>query len=200
MIMTILHRSLTLLMAGLLVSACSVQPPVPEDHFYRLPAASLKAVLAPLANELAVKRFVTDGLHSERAMLYSEPDQPLSLKQYHYHYWNDAPPSMIQEHIIYSFRHAGVSKQVVNYDPARRSEYTLKGKIRRFEQINRGSSSSIVIDIELRLDNKSGDPVLIKDYSKELSTSSSAPHALVTAFAEALSAIYAEFIADWEKR
>lgn len=199
MTMTILHRSLTLLMAGLLVSACSVQPPVPEDHYYRLPAVSLKATSAFLANELAVKRFITDGLHSERALLYSDSDQPLSLKQYHYHHWNDAPPRMLQENIISSLRLAGVSKQVVNYDPARRSEYTLHGKIRRFEQFNRGSSSSIVIDIELRLDNKSGDPVLIKDYRKELSAHSSAPHDLVIAFGDALSTIYADFIADWKK-
>jgi ABC-type uncharacterized transport system auxiliary subunit len=107
---------------------------------------------------------------------------------------------MLQEHLISALRHAGVAETVVNYDPALRSAYTLSGKIRHFEQIERGKNSEVLVGLELRLDNKDGKPVLLKDYRVTQVASSNAPHDLVGAFGMALNRIYAEFVTDWAKR
>jgi ABC-type uncharacterized transport system auxiliary subunit len=191
-----------LLATGILVSlvACSAQPPVPEDNFYHLPRVKLQSNQQAMSGELAVKRLVTDGLHSERAMLYSESGQDLQLKQYHYHHWTDSPPRMLQEHLISALRSASVASTVVNYDPAQRNAYTLSGKIRHFEQVGRGKNSEVLVGLELRLDDKNGKPVLLKDYHYTQAANSSAPHDLVIAFGAALNKIYVEFISDLAKK
>lgn len=176
---------------------CAVQPPVPEDHFYRLPDIST-VKSKQLANELAVKRFLTDGLHSQRAILYSNDKAPLQIKQYHYHHWADTPPRMLQEVVISALRRSGIANKVMNYDAAKRSEYTLRGKIRKFEQVRRDNGSIVLIDIELRLDDKAGNALLIKDYNTEQIAASPAPHDLVQAFGEGLRLVLNSFIQDWQ--
>lgn len=192
----------TLFATGILFSllACSAQPPVPEDNFYHLPAAQLTNSQHQLVSEISVKRLVTDGLHSERSLLYSESGQALQLKQYHYHHWSDTPPRMLQEHLISALRSAGVAATVVNYDAGQRTAYNLSGKIRHFEQVERGKKSAVLVGLELRLDDKNGKPILIKDYHYTQVASSDAPHDLISAYAAALNNIYAEFISDWAKK
>ena len=198
MIMYSLRRNIVLLLITLAaVTGCSLQPPVPEDHFYRLPALTLKTDNA-LTNHLSVKRFKTDGLHSERPLLFSEHGKPLSLKQYHYHFWTDAPPRMLQENLISTLRKTGVAAVVSDYDPVRRGGYIISGKIRQFEQVSRGKDNKVSIELELRIDDSHGKILLVKDYQREQSATSARPHDLVTAFGTALAAIYAEFITDWK--
>lgn len=193
-------RKLALTIATtVLLVACAVPPPVPEDHYYYLPEAKLEKS-APLVKELAVKRFVADGLHSERALLFSKAGKSLRLKQYHYHHWTDIPPRMLQEHMITALRNAGAANMVINHDPVNRSKYTLSGKIRHFEQYASGQASEIRINIELRLDDEHGKPILLKDYRRIQSAESTAPHDLVTAFGLALADIYREFLNDWRKQ
>lgn len=179
------------------LSACSAQPPVPEDHFYRLPAINL-ATTSVIADELAVKRFLADGLHSERAILYSNDKAPLQLKQYHYHHWTDTPPRMLQENVISALRGAGIAQNVMNYDAAVRSQFTLRGKIRKFEQFKKGNDSVVLIDVELRVDDRSGKALLIKDYAIEQAASSSTPHDLVSAFGKGIETILNNFVRDWQ--
>lgn len=193
-------RNLALAIAAtILFISCSVQPPVPEDHYYYLPEAKLEKG-APLVSEIAVKRFVADGLHSERALLFGKAGKELRLKQYHYHHWTDIPPRMLQEHMITALRNAGAANMVINHDPANRSKYTLSGKIRHFEQHASGRASEIRINIELRLDDEHGKPILLKDYRRIQQAASTAPHDLVTAFGLALTEIYSEFLNDWRKQ
>ena len=191
-----------LLATGVLASlfACSAQPPVPEDHFYRLPAAQLTTGEIAIGSELAVKRLDTDGLHSERALLFREAGQSLRLQPYHYHHWSDSPPRMLQEHLISALRSAGVANTILNYDPVQRSAYTLSGKIRHLEQIGRGKNSEVLVGLELRLDDNEGKPVLIKDYHVTQVANSTEPHDLVEAFGIALNKVYSEFVSDWAKK
>jgi len=152
-----------------------------------------------LSTNLFVKRFVTDGLHSERPLLFSEASQPLSLKQYHYHFWVDAPPRLLQENLISALRNTNTATTVSNYDPAKRDGHILSGKIRRFEQIARGKENKIIIELELRLDNRQGNIIVVKDYQQEHAARSAAPHDLVLAFGAGLTNIYNDFLIDWQK-
>jgi len=198
---------LSRLKAGMLISgvtillvACAAAPPVPEDNFYQLPAPNVQASAKPLAGSLSVKRFVSDGLRSERALLFSKAGQALQLKQYHYHHWSDTPPRMLQEYTISALRKAGVASTVSNYDPTNRAEYSLSGKIRHFEQIERGSKNQVVVELELKLNNKKGKLVLLKDYRISQTAKNDSPHALVDAYGVALNIIISQFIGDWAKQ
>jgi len=194
---TITRNILFLTLSTIVVASCSLQPPVPEDHFYRLPAVKLNNT-GNLSNNLFVKRFVTDGLHSERPLLFSENSQPLSLKQYHYHFWVDAPPRLLQENLISALRSSGIAKTVSNYNPAKRDGHTLSGKIRRFEQVARGKENKVIIELELRLDDKQGNILFVNDYQQEQSAGSATPHDLVVAFGTGLTKIYSELLKDWQ--
>jgi len=195
---SMLSRFNIILLATLLAS-CSAQPPVPEDNFYQLPAPKITASTKTITDTLSVKRLVSDGLHSERALLFSKAGQALQLKQYHYHHWSDTPPRMLQEHLIVALRSANVADTVTNYNPTQDVSYRLKGKIRHFEQIERGNKNQILVELELQLNNKSGKLVLLKDYRIIQIANSAAPHDLVNAYGVALNTLVTEFIADLEK-
>ncbi|MCK4744230.1 MAG: membrane integrity-associated transporter subunit PqiC [Sulfuriflexus sp.] len=188
-----------ILVTSLLVS-CAAQPPVPEDNFYQLPAPQITARAKTITSTLSVKRLVSDGLHSERALLFSKSGQALQLKQYHYHHWSDTPPRMIQEHLISALRNANVADTVANYDPVQRTAYKLSGKIRHFEQIERGNKNEVLVELELRLNDKSGKLVLLKDYRITQVANSASPHDLVNAYGIALNTIIENFIKDWVKK
>jgi len=195
--LTALTLSITLLA---LFTSCAVPPPVPEDNYYQLPASQLKTSDKVIVNHLAVKRLVSDGLHGERALLFSKAGQALQLKQYHYHHWSDTPPRMLQEHLISALRQAKVANKVTNYDPGQRAELTLSGKIRHFEQIERGNENKVRVELELQLRDKKHNTILLNDYRVSQTAKSAKPHDLVKAYGDALNKIISMFMVDWSKK
>lgn len=184
------------LLLGLL-GGCAQQPPVPEDRFYRLAATQMTPDATTVAGTLAIRRFDSDGLHSGRAILYSDREQPLQLRQYHYHFWLDAPPRLIQQHMIAALRHADVTELVVEYAPPLAADYTVAGTIRRFEEVKDGGASRAAVELELQLISaRRGTPLLVKDYHAEMTANSPQMHDVAAAFGHALSQIYSQFIAD----
>ena len=198
-----IHRNIlspfNIILLATLLASCAAQPPVPEDNFYQLAAPQITARAKPITDTLSVKRLVSDGLHSERALLFSKAGQALQLKQYHYHHWSDTPPRMLQEHLIIALRSANVADTVTNYDPTQDVSHRLTGKIRHFEQIERGNKNQILIELEIQLKNKSGKLVLLKDYRVTQTANSASPHDLVNAYGVGLNTLVAKFIADLEK-
>jgi ABC-type uncharacterized transport system auxiliary subunit len=183
----------------LLIAGCLSQPPVPSNHYYRL--SDLPVVSSSpkkLVNgTVSVKRFKSDGLHSDRAILYGSIDRPLELKQYHYHHWADMPPRLIRDHLVQYLRDAGVADKVLAYTPAQKAEYIVNGHLHRFAQVLDDSSSKVVVEVELALSkNNDRTIILIKDYSRTLQVESGDMHAAVAAFSSALDEIYAEFLRD----
>ena len=81
------------------VLAACAQPPLPQDHFYRL---SVGAPGNPRAEPrfkgtLEVGRFVADGLTAGRPVVYSMADRPNELREYRYHFWTEPPPTMLRD-------------------------------------------------------------------------------------------------------
>ena len=78
------------LFAVFLLAGCA-QAPVPPAYFYRIyvEAPDAIAIEAHLPGVLVVRRFLADGLVSERSVVYGEGAGPNSLQQYHYHSWTD---------------------------------------------------------------------------------------------------------------
>lgn len=198
-----IHRNMlsqfTIILLATLLASCASQPPVPEDNFYQLPAPQITAKAKTITNTLSVKRLVSDGLHSERALLFSKAGQPLQLKQYHYHHWSDTPPRMLQEYLISALRSSHIAETVTNYDPVQRATYNLSGKIRHFEQIGRGNKNEVLVELELQLSDKHGKLVLLKDYQITQTANSASPHELVNAYGVGLNKLVAKFVADLEK-
>ncbi len=194
----------SLLIAALLVvqaAGCAKAPPVPVDKFYRLPepkALKVEAEASPWGKLVYVSALQATGLHTERAILFSEDAHAVSLSRYHYHHWVDGPPRLVQDYLAASLRRA-VPSVLVLTEPDGRPDVTISGKIKRFEhQVPRGKGNGkAVVVLELRvIRSRSGDPLLVKDYRAAVDVSGVGMTSTANAFGAAVANVMTRFIAD----
>ena len=151
-------RSWHLIVAGLLavafVTNCS-QPPLPENHYYRLGDA-IPAVVhqtPPIEGPVQVKTMRADGLAGQRPIVYSERERPFEIRQYNYHYWYEAPPNMLQLQLIDYLSASGASGVVKLPDSGGAGGCTVTGHIRRFERlVGDNKPSTVLVEMDLRLE------------------------------------------------
>lgn len=183
------------LLAGCLGSA----PPVPHDHYYRLlvPTPQQSAGEAPLPGILTVELLQADGLLRERPLLYSESGESYELQQHNYHYWNDAPPRMLQDQMVTYLRRSGVSRQVVTPDMRIRADYQVSGKVRRLERLLGGGPPRVFVEIELALLRLSDDRVLVVEtFSAEEPAEDESVEASIIALNRATAEVFDRFLAQ----
>lgn len=190
-------KRLPLVLLLVLLGACARQPPVPADHFYRLPDPKVQALTEPLVQGvILVNPFQTDGLHNERSMLYTEDTHAITLNRYHYSYWLDTPTRLLQNYLVSYLRAAKAAATVVT-DPGVRSALSISGRIMRLEQQLHGKSSRALISLELRVDGPNpARPLLLKDYRADVTATDDSMESLVLAFQQGLDRIFAQFLSD----
>ncbi|NIP73550.1 MAG: ABC transporter [Gammaproteobacteria bacterium] len=140
--------------ATVLLAACvGVQPPVPEDRFYRLPDTDGSEHLQEplLDGTVAVARPTAGGLHHERAVLYIDSERPLEIRRHNYYFWGDSPPRLIQAHLLSYLRAVGVGERVMPFDPAVRADHVISGRLLRFERLLGPQGPAVVVSLELQL-------------------------------------------------
>ena len=186
-----------MLVAFLVIGSCASAPPVPADKFYRLPdPVNISPGPALTDGVIRVERFEADGVHGERAVVFSDDGQGVSLQQHHYHFWADAPPLMLQHQLISYLRAAGAADIVV-HKPSSEAALIVSGRIKRFERDLSGSAAVARIVLELSIEaNDARVPLLIKDYEASVTAASDTLPASVTAFAQGISEIFAAFLID----
>ncbi len=186
----------TLLLA--LLGGCAGPVPVPEDRFYRLatpvPARHLSKPIT--AKPLIVRPLEAEGLYAERAVIYSEDPGHRVLRQYHYHFWLEAPGRLLQDYVAAYLRAAGLAPQVSAEYSSSAADYVVSGRVLRFERLLDGDQARVVVALRLSLRPAEGEgPLLVREYraevpaAEELSTS-------VPAFERALDSILAKFVQD----
>ncbi|OOZ44691.1 hypothetical protein BOW37_05260 [Solemya velum gill symbiont] len=187
-----------MLLASFLTACVSSLSPVPEDRYYRLSEVAGKSLgRASLGGVLAIGTIENAGVYNERAILYSESTEPAKLQRYHYHFWTDAPPRLIQDHLAVYLRKASVANTVVNDRGEVDWSHLLSGKLRRFERIMDGSGSRVAVDMEFRLmHNHSRKALLVKDYDVEVEVAGDTVNDAVEAMTRALESIYGQLLAD----
>ena len=174
--------------------SCVKQPPLPTDHYYRLPTLQGINADEEIINSISVITFQADGLYRERAILYSENE--IEIKQYHYHHWADSLNRLLQEHLVERLRLSGMSKVVLTEFEGN-SNLIIKGKIKAFEQRKSGNKNSAFISIEFRADkNNEGQPILFKQYTQVVDSEESSMTSVVNAFGVAVNNIYESFYND----
>ena len=139
------------LAVALALAGCA-QETVPQDQFYRLrvavPAQAFGA--PPLQGTLEVERLDADGLIASRPIVYSNAKTPNRVDEYHYHFWTESPPVLVQDALVAYLRGVGAAKVVVTPEVRVEPDYELSGRLSRFEQV-RGAGAKVVAEIELRL-------------------------------------------------
>lgn len=174
---------------------------IPQDQFYRLAPVSYDgARLPPIAKVIAVSPLESDGLHRERAILYSQAQTPLKLQRYHYYHWTQIPPTLIQDQLVDYLRTSGIAAQVSRYGEQSNINAEIGGEIKRFERVIGTSQTSVVVELELFYKTRGSKPRFYQQvYAQEVVVSDSSMHASAQAFSQALLAIYTQFLKDISK-
>ncbi len=191
-----IHRFLWLVLIFIL-SSCAQSPPVPDDHFYRMPWTHADLPMVKLTDGVIfVDNFIADGLYRERALIHAVDRSGLELKQYHYHHWIDTPARMLRDQLIRYLTESNVAVQVVD-DSTIPYDIAIFGKIRSFERHKHGINDRIKVELEFRVD-KTGErlPISVLTYNVQIDVHEDSMNEVVSAYGVALSQLFAQLLED----
>lgn len=190
-------KALALLPILLLLAGCfGSAPPVPKEQYFRLVAtAPAERAATPLAGGIEIIPFTGDGVLTERPLLFTA-DGGRKLEQRNYAYWTSAPPQMLRDQLVAYLRQAGISDNVVPSELRLETNYTVRGAIKRLEQLVGGQNGAIV-SLELSVIEKDSDRLLLsRTYTAEKPTSGDNIDSAVAALNDGLDEIFAAFVGD----
>jgi ABC-type uncharacterized transport system auxiliary subunit len=165
----------------------------PETSYYRLHHVTDIPTRAggPLPGVVDVPAFHADGLVNDRAIVYRKG--PATVAAYSYHFWWEAPDTMLQDSLVDALRRANAFQLVTTPELRLDRSYEVIGRVRRFEQ--EGAGVNVEVELMLRL-TTSGAPLLLKTYRQNVPAADTSIPAAVDAFSTAVDQIWAQFIAD----
>lgn len=165
MIESVTTRLIALLAGFLMLTGCSSVPPIPTNSFYRLDIVAPKVRLkTPVFNgTLSVQVGAAMPLYRDRALLHSEAGSGTSLQRYHYHYWIDTPPHLLQIELADYLRDAGVAAVVVMPEDSVNEVYRLRLDIDRFEQLRGPNGGTVSVGLRVLLTERSSGKLILQD-------------------------------------
>lgn len=183
----------------LALAACSATAPVPEDRFYQLDNAPGAAALqAPaLRGGLRVAPVTADPLRSGRAVLYRDARKPLELQRYHYQYWVDQPPRMIEQALLNYLRTIAAADPVQDNSRRAAVAYRLQTRLLRFEQVLDEGAPRVELELEATLyPEPSGAALWTATYLRRVDSTGNDMHATAQAMQLALAQVFQALRAD----
>ena len=184
-----------LLVAAL--AACGGNAEVPENHFYRLEVAAPDQPAKKLMDGvLEVDRLLATGELSQRSIVYRRADNPLQLRAYHYHFWNEPPGVLLQAELVKYLRAAGVADKVLAPEMRAQAAYAVTGRVVKLERVVGGAGTG-TFEINLVLRRVSDGKVLVaKTYERTVTPADDGLTALAQAFAGAARDVFKSFVDD----
>lgn len=192
--------ALWIVLMSAVMTACSVNPPMPQDHYYRLPPPHTGEPPdhALVAGTIGVAPIIARGLYQERAVLYTDSGSPLELHLYNYHFWVQSPTHLIQGHLMDYLRAARVADKVTRDEPGETTAGTVSGNIERFERVIGGGQDRVTVALDLRYTgpDRLAAPVLDRTYRATVPVANRTMEAVITAFGSALDQACRAFVRD----
>ncbi len=162
-----------------------------------MPTPPAQTTQAALPGVMTVELLQADGLLRERPLLYSESGQSHELQQHNYHYWNDAPPRMLQDQMVAYLRRSNVAQLVVSPDLRIRPDYQVSGKAKRLERLLGGGPPRVFVEIELALLRVADETLLVVDsYAAEEPAADESVEAAIVALNKATTKVFERFLAE----
>jgi len=187
----------TLSIVPFLAGCFGSAPPVPRDHYYRLlvSAPDQRSAVPPFPGVMTVELLQADGLLRERPLLYSESGESYELQQHDYHYWNDAPPRMLQDQMVSYLRRSGVAHSVVTPDMRVRPDFQVSGKAKRLERLLGGGPPRVFVELELALMRVSDETLFVVDaYAEEEPAANDSVESAIVALNRATARVFDRFL------
>jgi len=182
------------------LAGCGSTGPVPEDRFYQLQTNVSATPVLPgpvLRGGLRVDHVMADPLRSGRAVLYRNMRKPLELKRYHYEFWIDQPPRMIQQALLNYLRSSGVADSVQDDTRHVSADYHLRTRLLRFELVEGDGTPGVELELEVALYSKrSGSLLWTGVYLQQQESNGKTMHTSALAMQKALEAVLESLLAD----
>lgn len=177
----------------LMFAACAAGP-APIDHFYRIEvAAPSNKSGSPLSGTLHVDRLRSDVMVGQRSLLYRPQGASAELRQHGYHRWIDPPAVALQTALVRYLRDAVAAEVVMESNARTRPDYTVSGRIHRFERVL-DTAPIVVVEIDLTVTGTDGRLLVHEKYAEQRAASDVAESA--TAIGDAVHSIFERFLVD----
>jgi len=182
------------------LSGCGSLSPLPSDAFYRLKIAppQPQAISGIYWTDgfVRVAKFHGSGVHRERAIAYSEPNQVV-VKQHRYHLWIDSPEHMLQKALVNYLRTANVAPLISTSDFGN-DGLEVQAQIGQMDHVVTTNQADIVVALAFELVQKKVRKSLVfaKEYRESRSVSGNELSAVAMAMSEAIGVIFERFVAD----
>ncbi|PHS74062.1 MAG: ABC transporter [Rhodospirillaceae bacterium] len=195
-------RLVKILAVGLLglgaLSACGSAPVVPEDAFYRITPQAEASGNSVIDGIVEVGRFAASGSLGNRPLLLTYRDSN-EVTEYNYHFWIESPPILLQSALVSYLRLANVAAQVVTPEMRVTPDYTITGRVLRFETV-RGAQPAGVVGFELALRQERTDKILVlKEYTADVAASQDRVQDGAVALEQAVNQAFQNFVSDIRK-
>ncbi|MGH8454295.1 MAG: ABC-type transport auxiliary lipoprotein family protein [Nevskiales bacterium] len=197
-----IHLRAGLIFILLLLAACVGNTPLPDEHFYRLsiPPPAERTATAQLQGLVVVEPPRAPDVYTERALVYSDDAESISLQHYHYHFWIDPPPLLLQQELIRYLEMSHPAATITTGAGSAQPGYRISSTLRRFERLKSGQGWMVAVTLRLQLENASkATPLLVRDYEQLLPATDTSLEASVHAFSVATGNIFGQFARDLVK-
>lgn len=197
-----MRRHLPIAMLALLLLTGCAATPAPERHYYRLsvetPKAQTGALRAPTL--LVVEQPRAAGVYGERGLVYSEDAAHISLQHYHYHFWVDTPPRLLQQELIRYLQAANPTAAIAAESGREQADYRISSNLRRFERLKTERGWKIAMELQLSVESpRTASPLLVRNYEQLLDTADSTVESTIQGFSIASSTIFRQFAGELDK-
>ncbi len=134
----------------------SVNCGIPKTHYYIVESPHVQSnSAAAIPKTITVERFRANHVLLEDRILYRENENEVNY--YEYERWTSPPVDLVSNYFTHHLKDSGAYASVTSSRDADKADYKLRGRVRRFEEVDRGKQVSAEVEVEAELfDNKTG--------------------------------------------
>jgi len=187
------HAWLTLMLAGL---SCGL----PRTQYYTMELPHRPPGSGPVIDShLAIPRFRADRILMDDRIVYREGPQQVNF--YEYHRWASPPADLVTGYFIHRLKDSGTYARVSAYNEGGRSDFTLRGYLHHFEELDQGKEVTALVALEIELlDSRTRAPVWREEAESRRPLHSRDVAGLVRAIYECLDEIASKLLAAMQKQ
>ncbi|MBZ5555267.1 MAG: ABC-type transport auxiliary lipoprotein family protein [Acidobacteriia bacterium] len=140
----------------LLVLAMSGGCGIPKTHYYIVESPHVHSNGgAVISKAIMVDRFRANRVLQEDRILYRENENEVNY--YEYERWTSPPVDLVTNYFVHHLKDSAAYANVSGTRDIERADYRLRGRVRRFEEVDRGKQVSAEVALEVELvDAKTG--------------------------------------------
>ncbi len=129
---------------------------VPRTHYYMVESPHGQPMgSGGISKAIVVERFRANQVLLEDRILYRENENEVNY--YEYQRWTSPPVDLVTNYFVHHLKDTGTFANVSQASEGLRADYTLRGRVRHFEEVDQGKQVSAEVALEAELvDNKTG--------------------------------------------